>query len=110
MMQILAPLLSRKPAQAHIRTRKHHPQQPPGGRLRHGTAAVSCCQLHSAGVAGLQRPALEVLVDWFVLITSGMFEAVWATALGQSNGLTRLWPTVIFFAALAVSMGGLARS
>lgn len=47
-------------------------------------------------------------MDWFVLITSGMFEAVWATALGQSHGLTRLWPTVIFFAALAVSMGGLA--
>lgn len=47
-------------------------------------------------------------MDWFVLITSGMFEAVWATALGQSDGLTRPWPTVIFFAALAVSMGGLA--
>ena len=45
---------------------------------------------------------------WFVLITSGVFEAVWATALGMSNGLTRLWPTVVFFAGLAISMGGLA--
>ncbi len=45
---------------------------------------------------------------WVILIGSGMFEAVWATALGKSDGLTRLGPTVIFFAALAVSMGGLA--
>lgn len=44
---------------------------------------------------------------WVVLIVSGMFEAVWATALGISDGLTRLWPTVIFVAALVVSMGGL---
>ncbi|WP_111719059.1 multidrug efflux SMR transporter [Homoserinimonas sp. OAct 916] len=44
---------------------------------------------------------------WIVLIVSGMFEAVWATALGKSDGLTRLWPTVIFAAALVVSMGGL---
>lgn len=45
---------------------------------------------------------------WLVLIVSGLFEAVWATALGRSDGLSRLWPTVVFFAALAVSMGGLA--
>lgn len=45
---------------------------------------------------------------WFVLVVSGLFEAVWATALGRSDGLTRLWPTVIFFVALVISMGGLA--
>jgi len=45
---------------------------------------------------------------WFVLVVSGLFEAVWATALGRSAGLTRPWPTVAFFLALAVSMGGLA--
>lgn len=45
---------------------------------------------------------------WFVLIASGVFEAVWATALGMSNGLTRLWPSVVFFIALAISMAGLA--
>jgi quaternary ammonium compound-resistance protein SugE len=37
-----------------------------------------------------------------------MFEAVWATALGKSDGLSRPWPTVVFFAALLVSMSGLA--
>lgn len=45
---------------------------------------------------------------WVVLIVSGVFEAVWATALGRSAGLTKLWPSVLFFTALAASMGGLA--
>lgn len=45
---------------------------------------------------------------WIVLIVSGLFEAVWATALGKSEGFTKLWPTVIFFAAMIVSMVGLA--
>lgn len=47
-------------------------------------------------------------MSWAILIVSGVFEAVWATALGKSHGLTKLWPSVIFFAALAVSMFGLA--
>ena len=45
---------------------------------------------------------------WIVLIVSGAFESVWATALGQSHGLTRPGPTIVFVVALAVSMGGLA--
>ena len=45
---------------------------------------------------------------WVILIVSGVLEAVWATALGKSEGFTKLWPTVIFFGALALSMGGLA--
>ncbi|MBM7366419.1 DMT family transporter [Gordonia hydrophobica] len=47
-------------------------------------------------------------MHWIVLIVSGLFEAVWATALGRSAGLTRLWPTATFFVALVISMGGLA--
>jgi quaternary ammonium compound-resistance protein SugE len=47
-------------------------------------------------------------MSWIVLILSGVLEAVWATALGKSDGLTRLWPSVIFFAGLAASMFGLA--
>lgn len=42
------------------------------------------------------------------MIVSGVFEAVWATALGRSEGLSKLWPSVLFFVALALSMGGLA--
>jgi quaternary ammonium compound-resistance protein SugE len=45
---------------------------------------------------------------WVVLILSGVLEAVWATALGKSEGFTKLWPTVVFGVALAASMGGLA--
>ena len=45
---------------------------------------------------------------WLVLVVSGMFEAVWAVALGRSEGFTRLGPSLVFAAALAVSMGGLA--
>ncbi len=45
---------------------------------------------------------------WFVLVVSGVMEAVWATALGKSEGLTRLGPSVVFVVALALSMAGLA--
>lgn len=37
-----------------------------------------------------------------------MLEAVWATALGKSEGFTKLWPTVTFAVACLLSMGGLA--
>ena len=45
---------------------------------------------------------------WLVLVVSGAFEAVWAVALGRSEGFSRLVPSVVFVAALALSMGGLA--
>jgi quaternary ammonium compound-resistance protein SugE len=47
-------------------------------------------------------------MSWIILIISGVLEAVWATALGKSEGFTKLWPTVIFGAGLVLSMGGLA--
>ena len=47
-------------------------------------------------------------MSWIVLIVSGAFEAVWAIALDRSDGLSRPLPTLAFFAALAVSMTGLA--
>jgi quaternary ammonium compound-resistance protein SugE len=46
-------------------------------------------------------------MSWFVLVMSGVLEAVWATALGKSEGFAKLWPTVVFFSALAASMTGL---
>ena len=45
---------------------------------------------------------------WLVLVLSGVLEAVWATALGRSEGFTRLTPTLVFAVALAASMAGLA--
>jgi quaternary ammonium compound-resistance protein SugE len=47
-------------------------------------------------------------VHWLVLVLSGVLEAVWATALGRSEGFTRLTPTVVFGVSLAASMAGLA--
>ena len=45
---------------------------------------------------------------WIILIISGILEAVWATALGKSEGLTKLSPTILFVIALLASMVGLA--
>jgi quaternary ammonium compound-resistance protein SugE len=45
---------------------------------------------------------------WGVLLISGVLEAVWASALGRSEGFTRLVPTIVFGIALVLSMGGLA--
>ncbi|CAM4106565.1 DMT family transporter [Janibacter anophelis] len=47
-------------------------------------------------------------MSWFVLIVSGMLEAVWAGALSASRGFTRRGPTVLFAVALVLSMLGLA--
>ena len=46
-------------------------------------------------------------MDWVILLTAGVLEAVWATALGRSNGLRRVRPTIIFVIAAVASLGGL---
>jgi quaternary ammonium compound-resistance protein SugE len=51
---------------------------------------------------------VEYTVSWIILIASGVLEAVWATALGKSEGFTKLWPSVVFGVAIVVSMAGLA--
>ena len=45
---------------------------------------------------------------WIVLVVSGLFEAVWATALGRSAGLTKLTPSIVFLVTVIISMFGLA--
>jgi quaternary ammonium compound-resistance protein SugE len=50
----------------------------------------------------------EISVYWLVLVLSGILESVWATALGRSEGFTRLAPTIVFVVALVASMAGLA--
>ena len=47
-------------------------------------------------------------MSWLVLVLSGVLEAVWATALGRSEGFSRLAPSVVFAVALVLSMVGLA--
>ena len=46
-------------------------------------------------------------MDWVILLASGVLEAVWATALGASNGLKKLKPTVVFVVASILSLYGL---
>ncbi|KFC66655.1 MULTISPECIES: DMT family transporter [unclassified Massilia] len=32
---------------------------------------------------------------WILLLLAGLFEVVWAVAMKQSHGFTRLWPSII---------------
>lgn len=41
---------------------------------------------------------------WFILFIAGLFETVWAVSLKYSEGLTRLWPSVITAVAMALSI------
>ena len=45
---------------------------------------------------------------WLALVVSGVLEAVWATALGKSEGFSRLTPSVVFAGAATASFAGLA--
>jgi quaternary ammonium compound-resistance protein SugE len=47
-------------------------------------------------------------MSWVILVVSGVLEAVWATALGKSEGFSKLAPSVAFLAAIVASMAGLA--
>ena len=47
-------------------------------------------------------------MSWIVLVISGMFETVWATALSESKGFTRPLASIVFAIAIVLSMGGLA--
>lgn len=47
---------------------------------------------------------------WIILVFSAVMEAVWATALGLSDGFSRPVPVVVFFLGLLVSMATLARA
>ena len=46
-------------------------------------------------------------MSWIILIVSGILEAVWATALGRTEGFTRPVPIAIFVVGLILSMTGL---
>jgi len=44
---------------------------------------------------------------WVILLGSALLEAVWATALGLSDGFTRPLPTAVFAVTATLSMLGL---
>ncbi|MGC4174620.1 DMT family transporter [Demequina sp.] len=47
-------------------------------------------------------------MPWIILILSGVLEAVWATALGRTEGFTKPVPIAVFVGGLVLSMAGLA--
>lgn len=47
---------------------------------------------------------------WAVLVVSAVLEAVWATALGASQGFTQPVPTIVFGIGIVLSMIGLERA
>jgi quaternary ammonium compound-resistance protein SugE len=44
-------------------------------------------------------------VAWIMLIFAGLFEIVWATAMKQSHGFSRLWPSIITIIGMIISFG-----
>ena len=46
-------------------------------------------------------------MSWMILLASAVLEAVWATALGLSDGFTRALPTLVFAVTATLSMVGL---
>ena len=44
---------------------------------------------------------------WMILLASAVLEAVWATALGLSDGFSRPLPTLVFAVTASLSMVGL---
>lgn len=47
-------------------------------------------------------------MSWIVLVFSGVLEAVWATALGRSDGFRNGPATAVFAVTVVLSMAGLA--
>jgi quaternary ammonium compound-resistance protein SugE len=47
---------------------------------------------------------------WLILIMAGVFEVIWAFAMKQSEGFTRLLPSIITLVTMIVSFGLLAWS
>lgn len=44
-------------------------------------------------------------MNWFILLTAGLFEIAWAIGLKYTDGFTRFWPTVGTVLAMMISVG-----
>jgi len=45
---------------------------------------------------------------WIILIIAGVLEVIWAFTMKQSNGFTRLWPSLVTVVTMLLSFGLLA--
>jgi len=43
-------------------------------------------------------------VGWIYLLTAGLFEIAFTTALRYVDGFTRVWPTALFLASMLLSL------
>ena len=43
-------------------------------------------------------------MTWIVLLVAGLFETIWALALKESRGFSKLEPTMVFLVSLIISM------
>ncbi|MGO3456004.1 MAG: DMT family transporter [Marinomonadaceae bacterium] len=49
-------------------------------------------------------------MSWLYLIVAGILECIWAIGLKQSDGFTKLWPSVISAVLIVISLGLLSLS
>ncbi|WP_404342573.1 DMT family transporter [Pseudoalteromonas mariniglutinosa] len=49
-----------------------------------------------------------MIAAWVSLIIAGIFEVIWALAMKQSDGFSKLWPSVITFSAMWASFAFLS--
>jgi len=61
-------------------------------------------------ITGTPASWKEVVVAWLTLLGAGLLEIVWAFAINQSEGFTRLWSTVATVIAISASVGLLSWS
>ncbi len=43
-------------------------------------------------------------MDWFILFIAGLFETAWAISMKYADGFTKVYPTILTFAAMALSV------
>lgn len=51
---------------------------------------------------------MSLSLSWILLFIAGILEVVWASAMKQSHGFSRLWPSVITVVAMIASFALLA--
>lgn len=42
---------------------------------------------------------------WTALVVAGVFEVIWASAMKQSEGFSKFWPSVITLVGMLISFG-----
>jgi quaternary ammonium compound-resistance protein SugE len=61
-------------------------------------------QAKTTRTVGFDYSSWRCVVSWVILIVAGLFETVWALALKESHGFSKLGPSVLFLLTLVISM------